>query len=212
MPRAAAHSAAVRRETGAKPVAEDRAGIEQVGVGDDPLAQAGHRLVDQRQNQPVLEIRREPARSPPCARTGLPSRQRVEALRRSCGRASSRRPALDAGSPATRALEARAARISPTCRPHPARPRRRARSAPSACRSRRPARRSCRRGMPSSSANMASFRYGISIAVDHESRGAAARQRQLVDAAREAGGGLQRLGARALRPARSRSAASARPG
>ena len=37
---------------------ENHARIEQVGIGDNPFAQAGNRLVDHRQYQSILEIGR----------------------------------------------------------------------------------------------------------------------------------------------------------
>ncbi|NIR32571.1 MAG: hypothetical protein GWN84_25360 [Gammaproteobacteria bacterium] len=60
----AAHGAAPEgREAGA----EHHAGVEQIGVGDWPFTQAGHRLVEQAQNEPVLDgagIRRAGAAAP----------------------------------------------------------------------------------------------------------------------------------------------------
>src|SRR5690606_6574242 len=38
--------------------AEDHAGVQQVGIGDDAVVQAAHRLVEQRQDEPVLEVLR----------------------------------------------------------------------------------------------------------------------------------------------------------
>ena len=52
MARVLQRAAAERGEAGA----EDHAGIEQVGIGDDALAQAGDALIDQREDQPVGQI------------------------------------------------------------------------------------------------------------------------------------------------------------
>ena len=52
LPRVADRTARKRRE----PRAEDDAGIEQIGIGDDTFVQARNRLVDQRQQQAVGEL------------------------------------------------------------------------------------------------------------------------------------------------------------
>ena len=45
-------AAAERREASA----EDHAGVEQVGIGDDAIMQAAHRFIEHRQDQAILEI------------------------------------------------------------------------------------------------------------------------------------------------------------
>ena len=144
--------AAERRESGA----EDRARIDQVGIGDDVLGQRRLRLGDQRVHQPIRESRRARRRRASSAACRRPTRR---SRARSCGRDCPRRPVPSTAAAAPRRRPA-ACRPRRRCR---GRRCRRARSAPSACRRRAPPRRRFPARCPRRRARIAAIRYGASM-------------------------------------------------
>ena len=181
--------AAERRVAGA----EDHGAVDRVGIVDDALAKARDADIGHRQHQPVdhRSVTRGPVRATAPSRPCRPSRRKSPC--RSYGRVRPWRP-FRAASPASAAADRRTSCAA--CRRHRgrcrARPDRRARSAPSACRTLPRLRRSALVDLLVQHHDR--FHHiGRQRAIDEEARRALHRQRQTVDRADERERLLQHL-------------------